>query len=68
MTLTKSDKVRTRRRGRPAVGNGLTVGVRLQPADLECLDQWIASNAPGESRPGGLRKILRLVMLGRPES
>ena len=37
--------------------------VRLQPDDMELLDLWIAVNAPGESRPEALRRILRLVAM-----
>lgn len=36
------------------------IGVRLNPDELERLDQWIASNAPGITRPEGMRRMLQL--------
>jgi hypothetical protein len=42
------------------------VGVRLQPDDLELLDLWIAANAPVESRPEAMRRILRMVAMRVP--
>ena len=59
------DDVRKAKRGRPAV-NATPVTVRLPPDDLEALDLWIATNAEGESRPEGLRRILRLVAMRMP--
>ncbi|MEO6151665.1 MAG: hypothetical protein ABIT09_07775 [Croceibacterium sp.] len=57
----------TKKRGRPVTtGKGIPVTVRLQSADLAALDLWIAHNARGESRPEGLRQILRLVVLRLP--
>ena len=54
----------TKKRGRPATtGKGVPVTVRLQPDDLELLDQWTAANAPGESRPEAIRRIVRLVAM-----
>lgn len=41
--------------------------VKMPPEDLEALDLWIAANACGESRPEGLRRILRLVALRMPK-
>jgi hypothetical protein len=46
---------------------GQLVGVRLQPDDLELLDLWIQANAPGESRPEAMRRILRLVAMRVPK-
>jgi hypothetical protein len=46
--------------------SGHLIGVRLQPADLELLDLWMAAN--GEmSRPEAMRKILRLVAMRVPK-
>jgi hypothetical protein len=54
-----------KKRGRPSVGS-IGVMVKLPPEDLEALDLWIAANAPGESRPEGLRRILRLLAMRIP--
>ena len=47
------------RRGRPATGKGLTVGVRLQPHELAALDEWRRRQAGPRppSRPAALRRI-----------
>lgn len=55
-----------KKRGPPATGKGTPVTVRLQPYDLEALDLWIAANVPDASRPEGLRRILRLVVMRMP--
>jgi len=36
------------------------IGVRLSPEELERLDQWIADNAPGITRPEGIRRMMQL--------
>lgn len=61
-----TEKMQPQKRGRPATGKGIPVQVRLSPDDLEALDLWIAVNAPGQTRPEGLRRILRLVALRMP--
>lgn len=40
--------------------------VRLQPDDLELLDQWIAVNGADLSRPEAMRRILRLMAMRVP--
>ena len=45
-------------RGRPAVDSE-AVKVRLQRADLDLIDRWIAANEPGASRPEAVRRIIR---------
>ncbi|VWX52955.1 hypothetical protein NOVOSPHI9U_420198 [Novosphingobium sp. 9U] len=46
---------------------GTQVGVKLSKDDLELVDPWIAANAPEVSRPGAIRRILRLVAMRVPE-
>jgi hypothetical protein len=47
--------------GRPAIGRGTAVLVRLQPAMLAILDQWIAAQPKRVSRPEAMRLILARV-------
>lgn len=49
----------TKRRGRPATGKGEPVQVRLQPDQLRELDDWIAKEGKGQTRPEAIRDILR---------
>ena len=65
--MTASKKMQPQNRGRPAIGKGTPIQVRLQPDDLELLDLWIAANHPGTSRPEAMRRILRLVALRVPK-
>ena len=55
-----------KRRGRPPVGS-VPIMVKLPPRDVEALDLWIAENAPGETRPGAFRKLIRLVATRMPK-
>lgn len=61
--MTASEKMDAQKRGRPAIGKGTPVQVRLQPDDLELLDLWIAANDPDSTRPEAMRRILRLVAM-----
>ncbi|TZG25878.1 hypothetical protein FYJ91_12930 [Sphingomonas montanisoli] len=46
--------------GRPATGVGTMIGVRVQPADLAALDEWIACQPdPKPTRPDAIRQHLR---------
>ena len=47
-----------KRRGPPATGKGLLVGVRLQPPQLKALDAWVADQPKKMSRPEAVRQIL----------
>jgi hypothetical protein len=68
LTMTATEKMDAQKRGRPAVGKGIPIQVRLQPDDLELLDLWIAANAPETSRPEAVRRILRLVAMRMPRA
>ena len=48
-------------RGRPATGQGAPVVVRMQPALLAMLDDWIGKQKPPyPSRPEAVRQLLEL--------
>jgi len=51
----------TKKRGRPkTTGKGTLIGVRLLPAPMQQLDQWIASQPDTPSRPEALRRLMDL--------
>ena len=53
----------TKKRGRPATGQGVLLGVRLQPDLLAALDAWVdAQQGQKPSRPEAIRIILREAM------
>ena len=47
-----------KKRGPPATGKGLLVGVRLQPPQLQALDAWVEDQPKKISRPEAVRQIL----------
>jgi hypothetical protein len=51
-----------KRRGPKPTGQGLLIGVRLQPNELESLDLWAASQPDAPSRPEAIRRILRTTL------
>ena len=58
----EQDKMLAKKRGRPATGQGLTIGVRVHPELLTAIDQWIAEDgklirAPGMSRAEAVRRL-----------
>ena len=52
----------TKKRGPPATGKGLLVGVRLQPPQLRALDDWVANQPKKMSRPEAVRQILAMTI------
>ena len=60
-----SNSDNTNRRGRPrTTGKGELIGVRLQPDQLQRLDDWIEEDGGRFSRPEAIRKAAR-ARLGR---
>lgn len=58
---------RKKKRGPAPTGKGTLVGVRLQPADLSRLDNWIESrNGEPLSRPEAIRRLLHEALRGDP--
>lgn len=45
--------------GRPPVG-AILIGVRVPPADVAELDNWIKRNAPEMSRPEAIRRLVEM--------
>lgn len=60
--MKKSINVIKKSRGRPAIGQGMLVGVRLQPSDLAALDKWIARQPEEMTRPQALRAMMAMVV------
>ncbi len=55
----------TRKRGRPATGKGAPVVVRMQPAELETVDEWRAKEPDQPSRPEAIRRLCTIALKWR---
>ena len=51
-----------KRRGPAPTGKGLPVQVRLQPAQLEALDAWIAKQSRPLTRPEAIRAMMETIL------
>jgi hypothetical protein len=60
---TVSD-IRKKRIGRPPV-NAVPILVRMPPADLEPIDNWISKQKEALSRPEAIRRLVELGLAGR---
>src|SRR5205823_5244881 len=49
-----------KKRGPPATGKGILIGVRLQPPELSNVDAWIATLDDVPSRPEAIRRLIEL--------
>jgi hypothetical protein len=47
-----------KKRGRPAIGKGLTIGVRLQPDLVKLVDDYRATFSPVINRAAAIRTIV----------
>lgn len=57
--MTQETVITKKRRGPAPTGKGTFIGVRLQPGDLDALDQHIAAQPePRPSRPEAIRRVL----------
>jgi hypothetical protein len=60
MNMKHQEKMTAKKRGRPAIGKGVQVVVRLQPDLLRPLDAWISrQDPPVPTRPAVLRLALK---------
>lgn len=59
-----SDTGKKRGRGRPVIG-AVGVHVKLPPAELEALDQWVAAQADSPSRPEAIRRLMNVGLAAR---
>ena len=53
-----------KRRGRPATGQGLLIGVRLRPQQVAALDDWRSRQPKAMSRPAAMRKLIAMALFG----
>lgn len=59
----KNDDVQSQnRRGRPATGTNLAIGVRMPPDLLKALDEWCARQRPIPTRPEGVRQLVEAAL------
>jgi hypothetical protein len=64
---TQATVIPKKRKGPAPTGKGTPVMVRLQPADLELLDLWIAAHDGQATRPEAVRRIIRQVVMRMPK-
>jgi hypothetical protein len=57
-------KKRKNKGGRPATGQGLLIGVRLQPKLVSAIDEWRERQPRPVSRPAAMRKLIAMALLG----
>jgi hypothetical protein len=54
-----------KKRGPPATGKGLLIGVRIQPNALKELDGWIRRQRDEPSRPEAIRRLVDRALAGK---
>jgi hypothetical protein len=53
------------KRGPPATGKGLLIGVRIRPSALKALDGWITRQGDEPSRPEAIRRLVDQALVGK---
>jgi hypothetical protein len=61
MKKSTLSNIRKKRMGRPPV-NAVAILVRIPPADLAPIDDWIAKQKERLSRPEAIRRLIRLAL------
>ena len=64
--MAKSINVIKKSRGRPATGQGMLIGVRLQPSQLAALDSWITKQDSPVTRPEAIRAMMETILHMKP--
>jgi hypothetical protein len=57
-SVPRKEKMITKKRGRPATGQGTLIGVRVHPSDLAALDKHRSKLEDKPSRPEAIRRII----------
>ncbi len=60
--MTQDKMLAKNRRGRPATGRGETIGVRMQPKEIEAVDKWRRKQTDLPSRPEAIRRLVEIGM------
>jgi hypothetical protein len=60
--MKRQTVITKKRRGPAPTGKGTLVGVRLQPAQLEALDAWIAKQNQRLTRPEAIRAMMETIL------
>jgi hypothetical protein len=58
--MTLQDKKIAKKRGRPAIGTGRTVGVRVRPELSTQIESWRAQQRPIPSEPEAIRRLVEI--------
>lgn len=56
--MTRQEKMLAKKRGRPATGRGVTIGVRMHEDQLAALDRFITQSKEQLTRPEAIRRIV----------
>lgn len=56
--MSRQEKMLAKKRGRPATGRGITIGVRCHEELIQVLDEWRAKLADRPSRAGAIRRLV----------
>src|SRR6266436_5000337 len=62
VSMARQTVITKKRRGPAPTGKGTLVGVRLQPAQLEALDAWIAKQNAPLTRPEAIRAMMETIL------
>ena len=63
--MVRQSVITGKKRGPPATGKGLLIGVRLQPPHLTALDAWIEDQSDSPSRPEAIRRLVERALAGK---
>jgi hypothetical protein len=58
--MKRQTVITKKRRGPAPTGKGTLVGVRMQPAELTDLDDWIKQQDDQQTRPQAIRRLVEL--------
>ncbi|MGY0573884.1 hypothetical protein ACTGJ9_024700 [Bradyrhizobium sp. RDM12] len=58
--MAKKTLLAKKRRGPPPTGKGTQIVVRMQPAPLDALDNWVAHQADRPTRAEAIRRLVEL--------
>jgi hypothetical protein len=63
--MARQSVITQKKRGPPATGKGVLIGVRLQPPNLAALDAWIMDQPGSPSRPEAIRRLVEQALASK---
>jgi len=58
----KKDDVQSKKRGRPATGTNLAIGVRMPDDEIAMVDEWRSKQLDIPTRPEAIRRLVKLAL------